>query len=104
MWHDVINNTTTKQPYDKRNPLATAELLSEIRTLSKKAGKNYYVREGADELHNELKTIPIPIVHVVKDVISVSKRKDKFETNGYKELQQDHTLELAYLGNPWKLL
>ena len=27
-WHDGINNTITKHPYAKRNPLRTAELLS----------------------------------------------------------------------------
>ena len=37
------------------------------------------------------------IVQVVKDLISNSKRENKFETNGYKELHQDHTLELHSL-------
>ena len=39
----------------------------------------------------------IPIVHVVKDLISNTKREDKFKTNGYKELHQDHTLKLYSL-------
>ena len=39
-------------------------------------------------------TLPFPIFPVVGDLISNSKRKDKFGTNGYKELHQDHTCNL----------
>ena len=93
----MLNNTITKHPYEKRNPLTSAELLSDIRALPQIACIIYCVREGADDIHIKLKTLPIPIVHVVKDLISNSKLKDKFETNGYKELRQDHTLELHSL-------
>ena len=97
VWRNVINNTITKHPYEKRNTLTTAELLSEIRALPQIAGIIYLVREGADDIHNELKTLPIPSVHVIKDLISNSKRKINFKTIGYKEFHQDHTLELHSL-------
>ena len=72
----------TKYPYEERYPLITAELLSKIRALPQIAGIIYCVREGAVETHNEMKTLSTLIVHVVKDLTSNSKQKDKFETNG----------------------
>ena len=39
--HDVINITIAKHPYEKRNPLTTAELLSEEGELPQIAGITY---------------------------------------------------------------
>ena len=41
-----------KHPNEERNPLAAAEILSEIKAFPQNAGKNYCVREGADDIHN----------------------------------------------------
>ena len=45
----------------------------------------YCVRAGVDDIHNEIKTLLIPIVHVVTDLISNSKRVDQLGTNGCKK-------------------
>ena len=97
MSHDVINNTITKHPYEKRTSRTTAELLSEIPALLQIVGIIYCVHEGAGDIQSELKTLPIVIVHVVKDLFSHSKGKEEFETEEYKELHQVHTLELHSL-------
>ena len=93
----MISNKITKHPYEKRNLLTTAELLSEIRALQQINGIIYRLCECADDIHYELKTLLIPIVHVVKDLVSNSKRKDKFETNGYKDLIKI-LVGIAFLG------
>ena len=84
----MINNTNTKHTYEKRNPLTSAKTLSEFGALPRIAGKTYSVREGADDIRIELKMLPIPIVHVIKDLILKSKRKDKCVTKDHKELPQ----------------
>ena len=66
--------------------------LSEIAALPQIVEITYCVCGGADDIHCELKTLPIPSVDVFKDLFSSSKREDKFETKDYKELYQDHAL------------
>ena len=53
-------------------------------------------REGAPGIQSELKTLNIPVVNVVKELISNSKRKDSSQTNEYKQLHQ-HSLEIHSL-------
>ena len=91
----MINNTITEHPYEKRVPLTTAELLSEARGLPQICGISHCVlREGADDIDSVLETLQIPIVHIVKEKISISKRKAKFELERPKQLHQDHSSEM----------
>ena len=57
----------------------------------------YCEREGAPGVQSELKTLNIPVVNVVKDLISNNKRKDSSQTNEYSELHQQHSLEIHSL-------
>ena len=71
-----------KHRYKWRKKLGNSEFLSEMRALPYFAGIIYCVREVADDIHDELKTVQIRIVQVVKDLRSNWKQKDNFETNG----------------------
>ena len=93
VWHDVINNTITDHPFDPRTPLSSAQLLKEIRALKQIVGVVYCEREGAPGIQSELETLNIPVVNVVKDLISNNKRKESSQTNEYSQLQQQHSLE-----------
>ena len=97
MWHDVINNTTPDHPFDPRTPLSSAQLLKEIRALKQIVDVVYCEREGAPGIQLELKTLHIPVVNVVKDLITNSKRKDSSQTNEYNELHQQNSLEIHSL-------
>ena len=97
MWHDVINNTITDHPFDPRTPLSSAQLLKKIRALKQIVGVVYCEQEDAPGIQSELKTLNIPVVNVVKDLISNSKRKDSSQTNEYNELHQKHSLEIHSL-------
>ena len=97
VWHDVINNTTTDHPFDPRTPLSSAQLLKKIRVLKQIVGVVYCEREGAPGIQSELKTLNIPVVNVVKDLISNNKRKDSSQTNEYSHLHQQHSLEIHSL-------
>ena len=94
MWHDVINNTVTDHPFDPQTPLSSAQLLKEIRGLKQIVGVVYCEREGAPGIQSELKTLNIPVVNVVKDLISNNNRKDSSQTNEYSQLHQQHSLEI----------
>ena len=95
--HDVIKNTFTKHPHEKRIPFTTAEVLSKKRAFPHFVSKNSCVRETADDIHSEVGTLPVLKVHVVKDLISNSKRKDKLEIGRRTELHEDHTMDLHFL-------
>ena len=97
VWHDVVNNTITDHPFDPRTPLSSAQLLKEIWALKQIVGVVYCEREGASGIQSELKTLKIPVVNEVKDLISNSKRKDNSQINGYNELHQQHSLEIHSL-------
>ena len=92
VWDDVINNTITDHPFDPRTHRSSAQLLKEIRALKQIVGVVYCEREGAPGIQSELKTLNIPVVNVVKDLISNRKRKDSSKNNEYNELHQQHSL------------
>ena len=76
MWHEVINKTITDHPFDPRTPLSSAQMLKEIRALKQIVSVVHCDREGAPDIQSELKTLNIPVVNVIKDLISNSKQKD----------------------------
>ena len=76
----MINNTITKHPQEKRIPHLTPELMFETLAFPQVVRILYSVREGADDIHSGWQMHPFPNVCVVKDLVTNSKRKDKFET------------------------
>ena len=97
VWHDVINNTIADHPFDPLTPLSSAQLLKEIRALKQIVGVVYCEREGEPGIQLELKTLHIPVVNVVKHLITNSKRKDSSPTNEYNELHQQNSSEIHSL-------
>ena len=81
VWHDLTNNTITGHPFDHRTPLSSAQLLKKLRALKQTVGVVYSEREGAPAIQSELESLNIPVVNVVKDLISNSKRKHSSQTN-----------------------
>ena len=80
LWHDIINNTVTSPKSDNRTPLNGDQLKVEIERLQRKVdivGIVYCVREGAPDVYNKLKETEIPVLHIVKNLLSRRKQKDK---------------------------
>ena len=59
------------------------------------------VREDAEDIHKELKTLPGPIVHVVRDLISYSNEKPNLTPT---EIKKDYIKNIPSNFIPWKLL
>lgn len=94
VWHDIINNTITDHPYDPRRPLTVPELLTEIRAIPQIVGIAYCHREGSPNIYQTLKTLEIPVVHLVTDLISNIKQADLELVQRYTKLHLDTELEL----------
>ena len=98
-WHDIINNTVTSPISDNRTPLNGDQLKAEIERLQRKVdivGIVYCVREGASDVYNKLKETEIPVLHIVKNLLSRRKQKDKV-LKKYSKLHLDPFLELKTL-------
>ena len=73
LWQDIINNTVTSPKSDNRTPLNGDQLKVEIERLQRKVdivGIVYCVREGAPDVYNKLKETEIPVLHIVKNLLS----------------------------------
>ena len=96
IWHDVINNSISKHPFNPRTPLTSNQLVSEIKPLINShpriEGLVYCQRDGAPYI-----LLPIPVVQVTTDIISNSKQQDKDLLEGYRELHQETALEIKTL-------
>ena len=100
MWHDIINNTVTSPKSDNRTPLNGDQLKVEIERLQRKVdivGIVYCVREGAPDVYNKLKETEMPVLHIVKNLLSRRKQKDKLVLKKYSKLHLDPFLELKTL-------
>ena len=100
LWHYIINNTVTSPKSDKRTPLNGDQLKVEIERLQRKidiVGIVYCVREGAPDVYNKLKETEIPVLHIVKNLLSRRKQKDKKVLKKYSKLHLDPFLELKTL-------
>ena len=101
IWHDVINNSISKHPFNPRTPLTANQLVSEIKPLINSnpriEGLVYCQRDGAPYIFEDLKKLPIPVVQVTTDKISNSKQQDKDQLEGYRELHQETALEIKTL-------
>ena len=101
IWHDVINNSISKHPFNPRTPLTANQLVSEIKPLINShpriEGLVYCQRDGAPYILEDLKKLPIPVVQVTTDIISNSKQQDKDLLEGYRELHQETALEIKTL-------
>ena len=98
IWHDLINNSVTSPRKDPRKPLTPEQLVNEIKNIKHKAvGIVYCVREGAPDVYKELKGTGIPVLHIVKDLLSRRKQKDKELVRSYSQLHLAPHLEIKTL-------
>ena len=86
LWHDVINNSLSHPPSDPRFPVTANELVTEVLKLKRVAGIVYCVRRGASDIYKELKATGIPVWHIVKDLLSKCKNRDKRVQWSYSKL------------------
>ena len=78
IWHDLIYNSVASTRKDPRKPLTPEQLVNEIKNIKHKVvGIVYCVREEAPDVYKELKGTGIPVLHIVKDLLSRRKQKDK---------------------------
>ena len=89
LWHDIINKTVTSPKSDNKTPLNGDQL--------KVVGIVYCVREGAPDVYNKLKETEIPVLHIVKNLLSRRRQKDKKVLKKYSKLHLDPFLELKTL-------
>ena len=98
IWHDVINNSISEQPFNPRTPLTANQLVSEIKHLINSHPRIEAIvfcqRDGAPYILEDLKKLPIPVVQVTTDIISNSKQQEKDLLEGYRELHHKTTLEI----------
>ena len=65
--HGVINNLIAAHAYQNLTTLSTADILHELRALQN-IGIMYCEGNGARSIQSNLKTLHIPVFHVVKDL------------------------------------
>ena len=92
-----MNNSITYSPTDPRTPLTEEELVAEILKLERVIGIVYCVRKGAIDVYKQLKATDFPALHIVNDLLSQRKRKDKKIVRGNSNLYLDHYLEIKTL-------
>ena len=94
LWHDAINNSIGKHPVD---PLSPEELVSELRNLKGLCGIVYCQRLGTENIYSYLGVTGIPVLNLLKDLLSKQKQKDQKLLAKYLELHQDYRLEIKSL-------
>ena len=100
LWHNIIKNTVKSPKSDNRTPLNGDQLKVEIERLQRKVdivGIVYCVREGAPDVYNKLKETEIPVLHIVKNLLSRRKQKGEKMLKKYSKLHLDPFLELKTL-------
>ena len=97
LWHDIINNSLTRPESDPRIPLSANELVKEIQKFGRVVGIVYTVRAGALDVYKKLKATGIPVLHIVKDLLSKRKQKNKRLIKKYAKLHLNPFLEIKTL-------
>ena len=93
-------NTVTSPKSDNRTPLNGDQLKVDIERLQRKVdtvGTVYCIREGAPDVYNKLKETEITVLHIVKNLLSCRKQKDKKVLKKYSKLHLNPLLELKTL-------
>ena len=83
---------------DPKKPLTPEQLVNAIKNIKHKVvGIVYCVREGAPDVYKELKGTGIPVLHIVKDLLSRRKQKAKELVRSYSQLHLAPHLEIKAL-------
>ena len=97
IWHDLIKNSVTSPRKDPRKPLAPEQLVNEIKNIKHKVVGIVYCVRGAPDVYKELKGTGIPVLHIVKDLLSRRNQKDKELVRSYSQLHLAPHLEIKTL-------
>ena len=97
LWHDVLNDSFTHSPSNPRTPLTPNELVNEVLKLQRVVGIVYCVRRVALDIYKELQATGIPVLHIVKDLLSKRKSKDERVLRSYSKLHLRPFLEIKTL-------
>ncbi len=98
IWQDMINNSTTSHTNNNNQPLSINEVQQVLLKYSKRISADVYCpRETAPDVTPALLTSKIPIILILKHLISKRKQKDKLITSKNLKLHQSHSLELKFL-------
>ena len=98
IWHDAINNSLTSHRTNNYRELALPELATVLEHYQDRLKAIVYCpRNGAPNIFGFLKQTSIVTLHVITDLVSKRKQKDKNLIKEYYQLHQKHHLELKPL-------
>ena len=102
VWHDVLNNSISKHDSNNLRALSVLDLIKTLKNLQDKLCALVYCQcYRTPYIFEELKVLQtdhdIKVFSIVKDFISVKKRKDPEILKQFKALHQSPELELKNL-------
>ena len=97
VWHDVVNNSLSEHRSNGNNPLTAQQLQNVLTTFRDRIKAVVYCkRQGVPDIFENLKNT-VFTVHILKDLISKRKARDRKLLKQYSLLHQLHELELKSL-------
>ena len=84
-------------PKRSPDPLTPNELVNEVLKLQRVVGIVYCVRRSAPDIYKELKATGIPVLHIVKDLLSKRKSKDERVLRSFSKLHLRPFFEIKTL-------
>ena len=98
IWHDAINNSSSKHRSNNNRSLSTDQLKSLLLRYKENITAIVYCRRnGTDNIEKELEMTGILVLNIAEDFNSRRKAKDQTLIEKYKELHQPPSLELKTL-------
>lgn len=95
IWHDVINNSISEHSTNNFRAQPIDELIGTLKEYKHRIKAIVYCqREFAPYVYSELKTSGIPIISILKDILSPRKAKDPINIAAYFKIHQPHSYEL----------
>ena len=95
IWHDARNNSLSSHQHNHEGPHSGKELVKQLKPFSRRIrSKIYCQRDGTPKIYQDLKTTNLPVVSIIRDVISKRKEKNNQELKKYRPLHQSTTTEL----------
>ena len=97
IWQDVVNNSLSEHPSNSNNPLTPQQFINVLVGYGSRIKAVVYCkRQGVPDIFSSLKKTLLT-VHILKDLISKRKARDRKLLKQYSSLHQLHELELKSL-------
>ncbi len=97
IWHDVVNNSLSKYPGNNFTALSPSKFLEVVRGYSQVKALLYVQRDGTPDIFDALKREKLLTLHILKDLISKRKAKQRALLLKYRDLHPETGLELKSL-------